>query len=78
VPTFNISIVNETFESSNTHEGHSAEEATAYALKGAFQIGIDEIVDGKPFFAAEVTIEGADKVLSRYVVSLGASRLRSN
>ena len=75
MPTFQISIVNETFASSNDHEGHSLDEATAQAIRGALQIGAEEVAAGKQYFGAEVKVETANEVVVRYVVSVGASRL---
>ena len=75
MPTFQINIVNETFTSSNNHEGLTLDDATAQALKGALDIGTDEIVRGKQFFAAEVTVASANEVVGRFIVSVGASPL---
>ena len=75
MPSFQISIVNETFTSSNNHDGLSLDDATAQAIKGALQIGSDEVVRGKQFFAAEVTVKSANEMVGRFIVSVGASPL---
>lgn len=75
MPTFTISVVNETFASSNQHEMTTLDNATAQALQAALQIGAEEIVAGKPFFAAEVKVESANQVVGRFMVSVGSSRL---
>lgn len=75
MPTFKISVVNETFASSNDHEVPSLDSARAQALQAALRIGSDEIVAGKQFFAAEVKVEAANEVVCRFVVSVGASQL---
>lgn len=75
MPTFQISIVNETFASSNDHEMHSLDDASAEALKAALQIGSDEVAGGKQFFAAEVKVETSNELVGRFVVSIGASPL---
>ena len=75
MPTFQISVVNETFTSSDSQEVNSLDEATARALRAALQIGSEEVAGGKKFFAAEVKVESANEVLSRFIVSIGASPL---
>lgn len=75
MPTFTISIVNETFAESNDHDITSIDTAKASALRGALEIGVDEIVAGKQFFGAEVKVETANQSIARFVVSVGASPL---
>lgn len=75
MPTFKISVVNETFTASDDHEVSSADHARVQALQAALQIGADEVVGGKQFFAAEVKVETAGEVVGRFVVSIGASPL---
>jgi len=72
--TFQISITNDTFASSNSQEVHSLDAATAQALKAALQIGSDEVVGGKRFFAAEVKVETANETVRRFVVSMERHR----
>lgn len=76
MPTFEISIVNESFSSSNDHEEHSLDEATTKALTGALQIGAGEVISGKNLFAAEVRVSTANEVVRRFVVSVSASPLQ--
>lgn len=73
---YTISIDNETFSSSDKHEGHSLDTATAQALEGALRIGAEEVVRGEKFFAAEVKVETEDQLVRRFVVSIGASPLQ--
>lgn len=75
-PTFTISVVNETFSASNHRDVPSLDTATSEALRSALEIGAEEVIGGKPFFAAEVTVETANQTLSRFVVSIGASPLK--
>lgn len=76
MPTFTINVVNETFSSSNNHEGASVDAAKAQALKAALGIGGEEIMGGKQFFAAEVKIGTANETVGRFVVSIGTSPLQ--
>ena len=73
---FCIRVTNQSFESQNEHDVPTLEEASAAAIKGALQIGADEIDLANPFFAAEIRIERDGEHLARYVVSLGVSPLR--
>lgn len=75
MPTFQISIVNETFASSNDHEAQSLDAASAEALAAALRIGSDEVVGGQKLFAAEVKVETANAVVGRFVVTVSASPL---
>lgn len=74
--TFSITIVNRHFTASNNYELDSVGDARKEAIKGALQIGVDEVSNGKPFFGAEVKIEQHEEVVSRFVVSIGASPLQ--
>lgn len=75
MPSFQITIDNETFSSSNNHEVHSLDAASAQALSAALRIGSDEVLAGNKFFAAEVKVETANEVVGRFVVSIGTSSL---
>jgi hypothetical protein len=74
---FKISVVNESFATSEDHEAKSVETARSRALQAALQIGVDEVLRGKNFFAAEVKVEAADEVVTRLVVSVGASPIQT-
>jgi len=72
--SFEVTVVNEEFRSSYEQEWADEHSAKRQALKGALEIGSEQIVAGKPFFAAEVTVRDG-KTSERFIVSLGASRL---
>ena len=76
MPTFHVTIVNETFSSSNSYEMHSIDDATGQALRAALEIGSDEVAGGKNIFAAEVRVAIADEVVRRFVVSISAAPLQ--
>lgn len=65
MPNFRVTVLNETFESCDHHEA-----ATASAIRGAPEIGVDD-------FGAEIKVENGDVRIGRYVVSVGASPLQS-
>ena len=77
MPTFTISVVDETFSASEEYEGPSADAAVTQAIKAALQIGAEEVVSGKPFFVAEVKVANGGETVTRYVVSIGASPLQT-
>ena len=77
MPTFRISVLNETFSACDEHELDTATDARAEAIKGALAIGSDEVTKGKQFFGAEVKIEHGDGLIERFVVSVGASPLEN-
>lgn len=76
MPTYKISIVNETFSSSNDHEAVSLDGATAQALRAALDIGTSEVVGGKNLFSAQVNISTANELVHRFIVSVSASPLQ--
>ena len=76
MPVYRISVINESFTASNEYELASVAAAQSYAVKGALNIGTDEIVAGKSFFGAEVKIETDGEPVVRFMVSVGASPLQ--
>jgi len=78
VQKFKISVVNESFATSEDHEAPSVETARTKALQAALQIGVDEVLRGKNFFAAEVKVQTANELVSRLVVSVGASPIQTS
>jgi hypothetical protein len=77
MPTFRVTVLNETFESCNHHQAAEVSDAVQRAIRGALEIGVEEISKGKSFFGAEVKVENGDVLVGRYVVSVGASPLQS-
>lgn len=76
MPTFRISVVNQTFRASNDHELASFEHARKHGIGAALAIGAEEVTGGEPYFAAEVLVENGQKLLGRFVVSVGSSPLQ--
>ena len=74
MPTFRIRLTNKDFAASEELEAPTPEAARTNALRGALQIGTDEICAGKMFFGAEVCIE-CDGETERLLVAIGASPL---
>ena len=77
MPTFRISVLNETFSARDEHDLTTAADARDEAIKGALAIASDEILKGKRFFGAEVRIEDGEDLVERYVVSVGASPIEN-
>ncbi|HEX5258696.1 MAG TPA: hypothetical protein VFW35_07935 [Sphingomicrobium sp.] len=76
MPTFRITVINQTFSACDEHELPSFEAARMQGIKAALEIGSDEVANGNPFFAAEVLVADGDETLGRFVVSIGASSIQ--
>lgn len=76
VPTYRITVINQTFRACDDHELASFDLARVQGIKAALEIGSDEVAKGNPFFAAEVLIADGDETLGRFVVSMGASSIQ--
>ena len=75
MPSFRIMVINETFESAIEQELADMDEAKASALKGALELGVEQILAGKTFFGAEVVVADA-QVRERFLLSIGTSALK--
>lgn len=76
MPTFRISVVNQTFRATNDHELASFDHARQHGIRAALAIGTEEVSNGEPYFGAEVIVEDGDKMLGRFVVSVGATSIQ--
>jgi hypothetical protein len=78
MPRFQITVHNEDFTSSEEQECATPDEALKQALTSAIAIASEHVASGKPFFGAEVRLEDGNKEVVRYVVAIGASRLKGS
>ena len=78
MPTFRISVINAEFVVRNEHHCATIEAAREEAIRGALQIGTDEIIGGKGFFGAEVVVEDDGQIIDRFVVAIGSSPLHNS
>ena len=76
MPTFRITVTNQTFRACDDHELPSFDAARVQGIKAALDIGSDEVANGNPFFAAEVLVADGNETLGRFVVSIGASSIQ--
>ncbi|MES2120228.1 MAG: hypothetical protein V4513_06575 [Pseudomonadota bacterium] len=76
MPTYRLSIINEHFSQSGDHEASDPVDAWQKAIKAAVDIAKDQVSHGNPFFGAEVRLEEGNKLIGRYVVSVGATPLK--
>jgi hypothetical protein len=76
MPTFRITVTNQTFQASNDHDLPSLADTTRQGIKAALEIGTDEVTNGKSFFGAEVHVEEGEESLGRFVVSVGMSPIQ--
>lgn len=74
MPKFVITVVNDEFIAENDEEHAAAEDARDQALKGALELGVEQILSGKSFFGAEVIVSDGNS-RQRFLVSVGASPL---
>jgi hypothetical protein len=74
--TYQVSVVNEHFSSSNEHDCEDVVAAWKNAISGALAIAAEQVSNGNPFFGAEVTLKEGQKRIGRYVISVGASPLK--
>ena len=73
---FQMSIVNEHFADTAGLEAKDELHAWQEAIKSAIVIAADQVSHGNPFFGAEVKLENGNKLIGRYVVSVGAAPLK--
>ena len=75
MPKYLIQLVNDEFRAENEEEHPDAEAAAKEAIRGALEVGVEQVLAGKPFYGAEVTIADGNS-RERFVVSVGASPLK--
>jgi hypothetical protein len=73
---YNLSIVNGHFKSVAVLKADDENRAWQEAIKAAVQIGADQVSHGNPFFGAEVSLKEGERLVGRYVVSVGAVPLK--
>ena len=71
-------MVDQTFRASSDHELSSFDDARNCGIRAALAIGIEEVSNGAPYFGAEVIVEDRNKMLGRFLVSVGASSLQES
>ena len=76
MPNFHITVLNNSFCSTNNHECADVDAACRAAIHGALEIGVDQIGEGKPFFGAEITVEDGSRRVGHFVVAVGVSVLK--
>ena len=76
MPTFSITVVNRDFRSCHDVDAADLDAARSQALRGALEIGAEELCRGIPFFGAEITVEGNQGMCERLVVAIGTSPLQ--
>ncbi len=76
MPLYRMHVVNEEFEASDEFEAPDAETAQRAALKGALNIGLEEVTKGKKLFAAEVRVATEGQPPRRFIATVGVSPLK--
>ena len=75
MPTFRICVVNEDFCAIDDHECRDADAAAKAALHGGLDIGVGQVIEGKSFFGAEVTIHEGQERVRHFTIAIGTSSL---
>ncbi len=73
MPTYSVTIVNGHFSQTGERDNIEAWKA---AISSAIAIDADQVSNGNPFFAAEVTVTQGKEQIGRYLVSVGATPLK--
>jgi hypothetical protein len=76
MPTYRITIVNRDFSATEDIEAVDANAARSEALKGALNIGTEEICEGKMFLGAEISVQGDGKQADRLMLAIGTTPLQ--
>ena len=76
MPTYTVTIVNEHFSQTGEQESRDNIEAWKSAISSAIAIAADQVSNGNPFFAAEVTVTQGEERVGRYLVAVGATPLK--
>ena len=77
MPSYTITIVNEHFSQTGEQEAPDNIAAWKSAIAGAIDIAGEQVSHGNPYFGAEVIIAQGDEQIGRYVVSVGATPLKT-
>ena len=77
VPSYTISLVNDEFASTEKLKCADIVAARKQAIASALAIAADVVAGGKPYFGAEVTLSEDGEERARFVVSAGASMLKT-
>lgn len=77
MPKYLISVVNDEFRVENDMEHGDSNAASKEAIKGALEVGVEQVLSGKQFFGAEVMVSDGNSC-ERFVIAVGASPLKPN
>ncbi len=75
MPTFQITVTNDEFISSDEVDLATSETAYAMALKSALEMGCDQMLQGRPVYGAEVTVSDGNAP-QRFLVTIATSPLK--
>ena len=75
MPTFRICVLNDDFCATDDHACANSDAARRTALQGALDIGVGQLMDGKAFFGAEVTVDQGEERVGHFAIAIGTSSL---
>lgn len=78
MPKFRITVANKDFNSTSEIAAVDANAAHSRAIRGALEIGLDEICAGEPLFAAQVSIEHDGAMVDKQVIAIGSSPMSTS
>ena len=76
MPTYRIHVVNSDFKAEEERDCSNIQAAAKHALKGALEIGSEQVLNGETFFGAEVRIDDGNETALRFLVTVGSSPLQ--
>ena len=76
MPKFTVQIVNRDFRANSEVDAPDIDSAHSEAIRGAMMIGTEEVCAGKPFFGAEILVEGHAGDAQRFMIAIGATPLQ--
>jgi hypothetical protein len=74
--TYRLSITNGHFSDAMDLKAGDEMRAWQEAIKATITIAADQVSHGSPFFGAEVRLDEGERLVGRYVVSVGATPLK--
>lgn len=75
MPRFRICVLNDDFCATDDHECVDADAAAKAALQGGLDIGVGQVMRGKSFFGAEVTVHEGQQRVRHFTIAIGTSPL---
>ena len=76
MPTYRVHVINSDFKAEEEKDRSNVQAAAKHALKGALEIGSEQVLNGETFFGAEVRVDDGNETALRSLVTVGSSPLQ--